>query len=193
MPCLYDAYSLVDDDDKPLADGERGEICCAAASMCIRAKWKKCSTPATPSRRFSILNSVVSVTTQMFPVPVTLSGEMFVNVSKNTPDSEGFAVGASVGKLSGNFGDWRVFYQYQAVEQESVFSAFAQDDFLLATNFKGQCDSISTPDSYAGPTENGMTRLAAPGTSARRDAPVARLDLVRHPAPATIVYRLASS
>lgn len=30
----------------------------------------------------------------------------------------------------------RLYYQYSGIEQDSVFSPFAQDDFLLATNHR---------------------------------------------------------
>ena len=39
--------------------------------------------------------------------------------------------------------DWRVFYQWQRVEQESLFSGFAQDDFPLGTNFQGHVFGLS--------------------------------------------------
>ena len=34
-------------------------------------------------------------------------------------------------------GDWRIYYQYQLVEQDAVFTPVVQDEFILATNFKG--------------------------------------------------------
>ena len=48
----------------------------------------------------------------------------------------GFGLGLSYGALKER-GDFSLYYQYQEVERESVFSPWAQDDFLLSTNFRG--------------------------------------------------------
>ena len=85
---------------------------------------------------FGILNPIVSVAFDLFGFPVTVSGEHFWNARSNSGDDQGFAVGTST-KFPLLDRTHKLFYQYQRVEQESVFSPFAQDDFPLATNFKG--------------------------------------------------------
>ena len=42
-----------------------------------------------------------------------------------------------------NQGDWRSYYQWQVVEQDAVFSGFAQDDFLFATNHRSHILGIN--------------------------------------------------
>ena len=88
---------------------------------------------------FQVLNPIASATFGGFDVPVTVSGEYIWNMGADgdTRDRDrGWAVGASVGGTQ-QPGDWYVFYQYQRIEQDAVFSPFSQDDFLLGTNFRG--------------------------------------------------------
>lgn len=91
--------------------------------------------PDAYASKFGILNPIVSVSTSVADIPVTFAGEFIVNV-RTGDRKNGWALGTSVGKLS-EPGDWKFDYQWQVVEQESVFSAYANDDFLLTTNTRG--------------------------------------------------------
>jgi len=83
---------------------------------------------------FGIVNPILTVTQPISEVPVTLIGEFIANV--RTGDRKfGWALGAAAGTAA-KPGDWRGYYQWQVVEQESIFSAFSNDDFLLATNHR---------------------------------------------------------
>ncbi len=82
---------------------------------------------------FSILNPIVSLTWNGLAVPVTIAGEYLWNLDANGTEDQGWAAGVAVGSTKVQ-GDWRCYYQYQVVEQDATFAAFAQDDFLLATN-----------------------------------------------------------
>jgi hypothetical protein len=86
---------------------------------------------------FHIVNPILSLTYDGWGRPITLAGEYVVNTGAEGDDNrDGFAIGASLGKLKKR-GDWKSYYQFQRIEQESVFTPFAQDDFLQGTNFTG--------------------------------------------------------
>ncbi len=85
---------------------------------------------------FQIWNPIVAVTCDAWSQPVTFSGEFIHNSNASGPEDSGVAAGVSVGRQK-QAGDWMWYGQWQKVEQESVFAAFAQDDFPLAANFSG--------------------------------------------------------
>ncbi|MGE3165916.1 MAG: putative porin [Planctomycetota bacterium] len=85
--------------------------------------------------RFGILNVVASASTPIAATPVTWAGELIAN-TRAGDRKLGWALGCAVGSTA-EPGDWKAYYQWQVIEQESVFSAFVHDDFLLATNFRG--------------------------------------------------------
>ncbi|MCA9320939.1 MAG: putative porin [Planctomycetes bacterium] len=82
---------------------------------------------------FGILDLVAAVTYDRWVVPLTLAGEFIWNHRAEGERDMGFAVGIAAGSTA-KPGDWKVFYTYQIVEQDAVFSPVAQDDFLLQTN-----------------------------------------------------------
>lgn len=84
---------------------------------------------------FGIINPIIAVTCDAWNVPVTVSGEYIYNSRAKGDRDEGWAVGVAAGKTKKE-GDCRVYYQWQVVEQDAVFSPFAQDDFLLTTNHR---------------------------------------------------------
>ena len=87
--------------------------------------------------QFGILNPIVAATYDGWFVPVTVSGEYINNVRPGTAGrNQGWAVGFSLGRRKRQ-GDWRCFYQFAVVEQDAVFSAFANDDYHLQTNRRG--------------------------------------------------------
>jgi hypothetical protein len=82
---------------------------------------------------FGVLDAVASLTHDGGAWPVTLSAEHIRNLRSEVGSDAGWAAGLALGKAALP-GEWRAYYQWQVVEREAVFSAFAQDDFLLATN-----------------------------------------------------------
>lgn len=86
--------------------------------------------------RFSIVNPIASVTYRGFAMPLTWSGEWFQNIRAAHGEGTGWATGVAYGQAK-RTGDYRVYYQYQELDQDSVLSPLAQDDFPLATNFRG--------------------------------------------------------
>lgn len=68
--------------------------------------------------------------------PIVFNIQFIKNVEANIEEDTGFAVGAVLGQTTSP-GDFKIYYQFQLVEQDAVFSPFAQDDFLAQTNFKG--------------------------------------------------------
>ncbi len=84
---------------------------------------------------FGIFNTIASLTWEGWRMPLTVAGEYIWNTQARGGHDQGWALGASLGKTKKK-GDWRIYYQWQVVEQEAVFSPFAQDDFLLQTNHR---------------------------------------------------------
>ena len=54
-----------------------------------------------------------------------------LNTDAEGDADQGFAAGL---KVAGSSGCWNLYYQFQTVEQDAVFSPFAGDDFILQTN-----------------------------------------------------------
>jgi len=73
-------------------------------------------------------------------VPIVLGFDYLQNARAKISRDKGFAIGVACGALEapdlegGHKGDWRLWYQFMYVGQDSVFSNFAQDDALLRTN-----------------------------------------------------------
>jgi len=91
---------------------------------------------------FYILDTFMDLEYSGFDKPIILTGEYFHNFGAEIDEDNGFAVGAQVGKAS-KPRDWKIYYQFQLVERDSVFTPFSQDDFLLATNFWGHVAGIA--------------------------------------------------
>ena len=85
---------------------------------------------------FGIVDLVAATTYTGWSMPLTVSGQYILNTLANSDRDQGWAVGASLGTTQRK-GDWRFYYQWQRIEQDAVFSAFAQDDFPFTTNFRG--------------------------------------------------------
>ncbi len=85
--------------------------------------------------RFAVLNPIVGFTYDGWKLPLTFSAEYILNTRARIQQDQGWAAGASLGKAQ-NHGDWRVYYQWQVIQQDAVFTPFAQDDFLFATNHR---------------------------------------------------------
>lgn len=84
---------------------------------------------------FGILNPIIALTYDGWRLPLTISGEYIKNLRANIDADEGWALGLSLGNAKMK-GDWQLYYQYQVVEQDAVFTAVAQDDFLFSSNHR---------------------------------------------------------
>lgn len=91
--------------------------------------------------RFGILNPVVALTYRGLPRPLTVSGEAIINTRADGGDGQGWALGFSYGETR-KARDWQVYYQFQYIERDAVLSAVSQDDFTLATNFRGHAFGV---------------------------------------------------
>ncbi len=93
--------------------------------------------------RFKTISSIVALTLRdgVIDAPFRFVWETFYNAGSFRSDRDfGYSVGALLGSAidSSNQGDWEIYYAWNSVEQESVFSPVGQDDFLRSTNFRGQ-------------------------------------------------------
>lgn len=85
---------------------------------------------------FGILHPILGLDHGGWGAPLRVGAEYIKNTRASVSEDQGWVVGASLGS-SANKGDRRVYYQWQEIEQDAVFSPLAQDDFLLRTNFHG--------------------------------------------------------
>lgn len=85
---------------------------------------------------FYIFDSYLDLEYTGWSIPVIISGEFIHNFGADIDEDTGFSIGAQLGKTK-QAHDWRIYYQFQLIEQDSIFTPFSQDDFLLATNFSG--------------------------------------------------------
>lgn len=90
---------------------------------------------------FSVIDNVALFTVPAFHKPLDLKCQFILNPAAKS-DNSGLALGFSWGSLS-EAGQWRLYYQFQRIEQDAVFSPFVQDDFLRQTNFKGHVFGIA--------------------------------------------------
>ena len=85
---------------------------------------------------FSIVNPIVAFTYKGFARPLTVSGELMWNTRAAGNAGQGWALGLAYGETR-KPKDWRAYYQFQYIERDAILSAVSQDDFTLATNFRG--------------------------------------------------------
>lgn len=92
---------------------------------------------------FEILDSFVSITYAGLSIPITVVGEVIHNFgAKSNSKDTGWAVGART-KVPFLGRKHRVFYQYQDIEADALFSPMAQDDFQSrVSNFEGHIAGI---------------------------------------------------
>ena len=97
---------------------------------------------------FSVINPMLVVTADdQDPCsgfhPIQLVWETFYNSKafdrdRDTGYSIGFQYGPAVNQQARKRGDWKCYYTWNKIEQESVLTSVAQDDWHRATNFRGQ-------------------------------------------------------
>lgn len=92
---------------------------------------------------FRIIDTFFNLEYSGWRVPLTLVGQHFSNLGSDVRGrgDGGFAAGLAVGKVKGR-GDWQVYYQYQQIEQDAVFTPVSQDDWMVQTNFRGHVGGI---------------------------------------------------
>ena len=87
--------------------------------------------------RFRVIDTFASVTYAGLPVSLTLVGEVIYNAGARNGRDAGWAVGVNA-LVPLCERKHRVFYQFQYIEQEALFSPMGQDDFQsLASNYRG--------------------------------------------------------
>ncbi len=93
---------------------------------------------------FSILNPLLVLSWQPQGLPelgtVQVVWEYFYNAQAYRGDlADGFSIGMQLGTAvtSRKQGAWKIYYTWNEVRQESVFTPVVQDDFQLASNFRG--------------------------------------------------------
>jgi hypothetical protein len=91
---------------------------------------------------FGIWHTVLGTRYSGWKTPVTFAGEYIKNTRADIDADEGWALGLSLGSAAKK-GDWRTYYQWQVIEQDAVFSAFAQDDFLFSTNHRSHLFGVN--------------------------------------------------
>lgn len=78
---------------------------------------------------FHVVQGFVELETRVDGQPVVLSGGVMHNLKAHEYERDnGWFAGALVGSVGG-WGSGRVFVQYQVIEQEAVFTPWAQDEF----------------------------------------------------------------
>jgi len=91
---------------------------------------------------FGIWHTILGTQYSGWKTPVTFATEYIKNTRAEIDADSGWAAGLSLGG-NAKQGDWRAYYQWQVIEQDAVFSAFAQDDFLFSTNHKSHLFGVN--------------------------------------------------
>ena len=81
---------------------------------------------------FHIINHFINIKTTTFNNPLTLKFQWIQNIGAAS-ENNGFTAGMSYGELK-HPKDWLVYYQFNALDQDVLFSPFTQDDTLRRTN-----------------------------------------------------------
>ncbi len=75
-----------------------------------------------------------------FKKDITFKTEFIQNFGSNT-DNIGWVAGVSIGSLK-SAKDLKLYYQYQDIQKDAIFSPFANDDILIQTDYKGHIFGI---------------------------------------------------
>lgn len=85
---------------------------------------------------FEIVHGTLGLRFELFGQPAALGAEAWKNLEAENDRDFGWAAGASAGRAK-EAGDVSARVLCQLVEQDSVFSPVAQDDYPFQTNFRG--------------------------------------------------------
>ncbi len=117
----------------------------ANAGNAVYTKWELEGSDSVLTTRyrsgFTVLDNFLLLKMPLWGQPLNLKSQFIYNPSAKR-ENTGLALGFSWGSLS-EAGQWRLYYQFQCIEQDAVFSPFVQDDFLRQTNFKGHVFGIA--------------------------------------------------
>jgi hypothetical protein len=91
---------------------------------------------------FGIFNPIAAVTYSGLLWPITAAVEYILNTEAGGGENQGWAAGVAAGSAKER-GDGWLYYQWQLVEQDAVFSPFAQDDFLFRTNHSSHAVGVN--------------------------------------------------
>lgn len=91
---------------------------------------------------FGLWHTVLGVNYSGANAPLAFGAEYIKNTRANIDKDQGWAFGAAWGSAAKK-GDWRAYYQWQVIEQDAVFSSFAQDDFLFGTNHRSHLAGVN--------------------------------------------------
>lgn len=91
---------------------------------------------------FGIVNPIIAFTYDKWEFPLTISAEYILNTRARIEEDQGWAAGASIGRAQRK-GDWRLYYQWQVIEQDAVFSPVSQDDFVFQTNHRSHLFGVN--------------------------------------------------
>ena len=109
------------------------------AGNAVYSQWELEGTDSVMTLRyasgFTVIDNFILLKMPLGQNPLNLKGQIIYNPAAQSANA-GFALGFSWGNLS-EAGQWRIYYQYQQLQQDAVFSPFVQDDFLRQTNFSG--------------------------------------------------------
>ncbi len=78
--------------------------------------------------RFGILNPILTFTYTGLSIPIIFASEYIFN-TRAGGENHGWILGLALKPK-----EWEIYYQWQLIEQDAVFSPFAQDDFFFGTN-----------------------------------------------------------
>ncbi len=136
----YDWHNLNPDDNRQISSENN------AGNAVISLPVDSAGRTDVFASRFSIINPMLVVTYgnsegSRLTHPIQFVGEAFHNTkSFDSGRDTGFSVGGQYGpalKSQRKKKGWKIYYTWNEVEQESVFTPVAQDDFQRATNFRG--------------------------------------------------------
>ena len=91
---------------------------------------------------FGIWHTVLGVNYSGASAPLAFGAEYIKNTRAEIDQDQGWALGCAWGSTAKQ-GEWRVYYQWQVVEQDAVFSSLAQDDFLFSTNHRSHLFGVN--------------------------------------------------
>lgn len=91
---------------------------------------------------FHIWDSYGALFVEAAGIPVTVSGEWIANPGAEINRDHGWTAGVAAGTIE-EPGDFRVYYQYQEIEQDALFTPIARSDFARLTNYRGSAAGAS--------------------------------------------------
>ncbi|HJP02249.1 MAG TPA: hypothetical protein QF764_10815 [Planctomycetota bacterium] len=127
----YDYTDVTPDGGTGLLDGNSGNATVEEGGVVVDFE-----------SQFAIWNPIAALTYSGAGRPFSVAAEWIHNARAANEADSGWAVGAAWGRAREE-GDLRLYYQWQVVERDAIFSPFAQDDFLFATNHRSHAFGVN--------------------------------------------------